>query len=86
METVTDTAARWRDELFDRLPDNGVVKWLVLLLGLYLFAAVLLGMFWSIAPGSFDVREQARELAAEEGGSVVTGSVTTGALIEVMET
>jgi len=86
METVTDTAARWRDELLDRLPASGVAKWLVLLLGLYLFVAVLLGMYWSISPGSFNVEERARELAVEEGGSVVTGSVTSAALIDVMET
>ncbi len=86
METVTDTAARWRDELFDRLPDSGVAKWLVLVLGLYLLVAILLGIYWSISPGTFDVEEHARQMAAEEGGTVVTGSVTTGAVIGVMET
>lgn len=86
METPSDTAARWRDDLFDRMPDSGVGKWLLAVVAIYLVVAILLGMYWSIAPGSFDVRERAREMAVEEGGDVVTGSATTGALITVMET
>jgi hypothetical protein len=86
MDSVTDTATRWRDALLDRLPYGGLGKGLALVLGLYLLIAVLLGMYWSIAPGSFNVAERAREMAAEEGGSVVTGTVTTGTLITVMET
>jgi hypothetical protein len=86
MNSLTDTGARWRDTLADRLPDGGVGKTLAAVLGLYLLVAVLLGMYWSIAPAPFDVRAKAQGLVAEEGGTVVTGSVTTGALIGVMDT
>lgn len=55
-------------------------------LGLYLLIAIVLGMYWSILPGPGDVRAEAQALAAEGGGTVVTGSVTTAALISVVET
>ncbi|NQX88903.1 MAG: DUF2333 family protein [Halioglobus sp.] len=86
MNSVTNMSSRWRDALFDRVPQGGIGKWLLLVTALYLLVAVLLGIYWSVAPTPFDVQQRAREMAAEEGGSVVTGSVTTGALIGVMET
>jgi len=54
--------------------------------GLYLLAALLLGVYWCLAPGQFDVRERARALADTHGAEPVTGSMTTGALIGVAET
>jgi hypothetical protein len=86
MNEVTDTTARWRDALTNFLPQDGIRKVLAVVLGFYLLGAVLLGMYWSVAPAPFDVQAQAEALAAEEGGAVVTGSVTMGALIGVMET
>jgi len=86
MNAVSDTAAGWRDALADRLPGGGLVKVVIFVVVLYLVLAVLVGMYWSIPPGPFDVRARAQALAEEEGGAVVTGSVTTGALITVMET
>jgi hypothetical protein len=81
-----DTAASWRDRLTGRLPQGGMRKALAIALGVYLGVAILLGMYWSITPPVFDVQARAQALAAEKGGEVVTGSVTTGALIGVMET
>lgn len=78
--------ARWRESLTNFLPRGGAGKLLALVLGLYLLGAILLGMYWSITPPPFDVQERAQALAAKEGGTVVTGSVTTAALIGVMET
>ncbi len=73
-------------KLVDYLPVGGIGKTLLRLLLIYLGATVLLGMYWSISPGMLEVPQQVEELAAEQGGQVVTGSVTTGALIAVMET
>jgi len=86
MKDVSDTAAQWRDKVTDALPLGGMGKVLAGVLGVYLLVTVLLGMYWSIAPAPFDVQANARELAARKGGTVVTGSVTMGALIGVMET
>ena len=67
MNAVTDTLADWRDSLTTFCPGRhrqgaGSV------LALYLLVAVLLGMYWSIAPAPFDVQEQAAAYAAEDGG------------------
>jgi hypothetical protein len=70
----------------DSLRDTAVVKWLVVLLACYLLAALALGMYWSMAPAPFDVKEKAADYVAESGGTVVTGSVTTAALMGVVDT
>jgi len=86
MNAVTDTFADWRERLADRLPGGGIARIAGTLIAIYLLAAILIGMYWSMAPPVFDVSEHAAELAAREGHDVVTGSVTTGTLIGVMET
>ncbi|MEH6515052.1 MAG: DUF2333 family protein [Halioglobus sp.] len=77
---------RLRNFLDDYLPDAKWAKWGALALAIYLFLAVLVGIYWSMSPPFFDVREKAATYAAEEGGNVVTGSATTAALMGVMET
>ena len=86
MNAVTDTLIDWRDAVADRLPQGGVGRVIGIVLGVYLLVTILLGMYWSMSPPLFDVKEQAAEVVAEEGGEVVTGTVTTAALIGVMET
>lgn len=86
MNAVLDTLADWRDSISDALPQGGITKTLALVFGLYLLLTVVVGIYWSMAPSSFDVRETAVELAQDVGGSVVTGSATTASLIGVMET
>ena len=83
MNAVTEKLAGWRD---DHLPQEGLGKVIVLVIALYLLGAVLLGMYWSIEPKPFDVLTKAQTLAEEDGVTVVTGSVTTGALIGVVQT
>lgn len=77
---------RVRDLADDYLPDGNWLKWLGTVALVYLLIALLIGVYWSLAPSQFDVQDRAAVYAAEEGGSVVTGSVTTAALMGVMET
>jgi hypothetical protein len=86
MGALTEKLADWGDGIRDFIPGGSIIKAIGVVVGLYLVVAVLLGMYWSIAPDQFDVREKAAAMAAEEGGSVVTGSVTTATAIGVMET
>lgn len=86
MNAVKETLAGWRDGLYDLLPDGGITRWVLLAIGIYLLVTLGLGIFWSASPDHFDPREQASQYAAEDGGEVVTGSVTTAALMGVMET
>jgi hypothetical protein len=86
MHPVTDTPSGWRDSLANLRLQSGIGKVVALVLAVYLLGAVLLGMYWSITPAPFDVQARAQALAAQQGATVVTGSVTTGALIGVMET
>lgn len=70
----------------ENLLDGGLFKWLGIAVGSYLLVALILGMYWSMAPDRFDVGEKAAVYAAESGGSVVTGSMTTAALMGVVDT
>ena len=86
MNDMNSSASDWRDKLDDLLPGGRLLSMILTVLGIYLLVCVGLGMHWSIAPEHFDVRERAAAYAAEDGGEVVTGSVTTAALIGVMDT
>lgn len=86
MNVDFDTAASWRDKLTAWLPRGRARNAVAVVLGVYLLIAIVLGMYWSITPPVFDVQARAQALAEQKGGAVVTGSVTTGALIGVMET
>lgn len=86
MNVVKERLADWRDGMFDFLPDKGPSRWILLIICLYLLLTIGVGMYWSGAPEHFDPREKAAEYAAQDGGEVVTGSVTTAALMGVAET
>lgn len=86
MNALIDTLAQWRDALFDYLPVRGIGKTLLTVLILYFLIAGVVGMYWSIAPPAFDVREKSQELLAQHGGTPVTGTATMGTLIAVTET
>jgi hypothetical protein len=64
----------------------GWLTWVAIGLVIYLLLALLIGIYWSMAPDTFDVNEQAAQYAAEDGGTVVTGSVTTAAMMGAMDT
>ncbi len=88
MNDMTSGAGRNRVRNFldDYMPAGGWAKWVAVGLGVYLLLAVAVGIYWSMSPEAFDVQERAADYAAQEGGNVVTGSVTTAALMGVVET
>jgi hypothetical protein len=86
MSALTDKLIEWWDALGDHLPEGNWVKGIAAVLVLYLLAMIMLGMYWSMAPARFDVRDNAAAYAAQGGGSVVTGSATTATLMAVVET
>lgn len=70
----------------DYLPQWRWLRVVALLLAVYAVVVVVVGLYWSIAPGLFDVRENARRHAQINPQQPVTGSVTTSALIGVVGT
>ncbi|TGD72451.1 DUF2333 family protein [Mangrovimicrobium sediminis] len=86
MNAITQLLADWRDSLIERFPAGRTTRWAVIFVGIYLLVTLVLGIYWSFTPAPFDVRESAAQYAAEEGGDVVVGSVTTAALMGVMDT
>ena len=53
---------------------------------LYLLIAVAVGIYWSLSPGLFDVRDNAQQELAREQQALVNGTATTATLIRVAET
>lgn len=86
MNSVNETAAGWREKLDDYLPGGRLASLLLAAVGVYLLICLVLGMYWSLTPEAFDVRERAAGYAAQDNRAVVTGSATTAALMGVMET
>ena len=84
MNTVSGDT--WRDKLDDLLPGGRLISVVITVIAIFLFICVLVGMYWSIAPAPFDARDRAKTYAAEGGGTLVTGSATTAALMGVMDT
>ncbi len=72
--------------LRDFMPQHSLFRGLLIGLGVYLLIAVLLGIYWSMTPSPFDVEARAAEYAAEDGATVVTGSVTTATQMAIVET
>lgn len=85
MNAITDKLSDSRDRLADLLPGGEWAKAAAVVLAIYLFLMVLLGMYWSMAPDRFDVQEKAASYAAMDNGTVVTGSVTTAALMGTVD-
>ncbi|GAA3931631.1 DUF2333 family protein [Litoribacillus peritrichatus] len=54
--------------------------------GVLAFLLVLLGWYWSSEPDSFDVVQSSSVYAEKNGQNLVTGSVTTYTLIEIIDT
>ncbi len=67
-------------------PDSRWGLWISGAVGFYLLAVVAFGVYWSIAPKPFDVRSNAQAYANKYDQQVVTGSATTAALLEVIDT
>lgn len=86
MNAVKERLADWRDGAFDFLPDTGAGRWVLLAIAVYLLVTIPLGVYWSLTPDHFDPADRAAHYAAEDGGAVVTGSVTTATLMGVAET
>ncbi len=86
MNDMNSMRRDWREKLDDLLPGGRLFSLVLTALGIYLLVCVLVGLYWSLAPAPFDVRERAAAYAAEGGGEVVTGSLTTAALMGVMDT
>ena len=61
-------------------------KWLSIAAGVLFFLFWLLGVYWSMSPDTFDVRQAAAQKAAQSNQQVVVGYTVSNTLIEVTET
>ena len=59
MNSARGAGDSWQDKLDDWLPGGRTVSLVFTVIGIYLLVCVVLGMYWSIAPEPFDVRERA---------------------------
>ena len=73
---------RHRKEDFQDYLGGGVVARIAgVVVGVYFFAALALGWYWSSEPELFDVNELAEQKAQEMNRDLVTGFTTTETLI-----
>lgn len=85
-EKLKDFFSGFTDDWADQYESgNRALKPVAVVIAVYLFLAVMVGLYWSIEPDSFDVNQVASELAVEGEQAVVVGSTTTATLIAVAE-
>lgn len=77
---------RIRNFADDYLPQGRWLRIIAALSGIYLAVVLIVGLYWSIAPGLFDVVENSRRYVTVDSEEPVTGAVTTSALLGVMDT
>ncbi len=94
MTEMTENSPSLRQRLPKRVQDlRGELKesniWLqvgLVVFGVYLVVALILGFFWSSEPSLFSVRERALVEVQQDKNRLVTGVYTTSSLIHVVET
>jgi hypothetical protein len=62
------------------------LKWVLTGIGVFIFILYILGVFWSVEPDIFDVKQYSNEQARQQGVPSVTGYAVTTSLIKVGET
>ncbi|MFT4767925.1 MAG: hypothetical protein ACI8RN_001055 [Glaciecola sp.] len=81
---------RFRNFADDHLPQGRWLSIAVAVFAVYALIVLGLGVYWSITPGEFDVVERARSYTVSVGASeasapLITGAVTTSALLGVVD-
>jgi len=66
-------------------PDSNWARWAIGGVTIYVLAVTALGVAWSITQPAFDVEANAHNYARKYETEVVTGSATTAALLEVID-
>lgn len=85
-DRIQDTKERVQDWWSDRQATKGSKKFIVWLVALYFIVAIIVGIYWSQEPESFNPQQHAAAKAEEMGVEVVRGFTTTAALMKVTET
>jgi len=86
-----DFFKRWQNfetehELDDAIAPGSSVRRILLLIAVLMALLVIIGMYWSVSPSNWDVREKANEILSVNEQPMVIGATTTATLIGVMET
>ncbi|EED35517.1 conserved hypothetical protein [Luminiphilus syltensis NOR5-1B] len=88
-----DTIKDFFSNLSDSLALSGIAgddgrnwRWLSTLAVIYLIVIIGLGIWWSLPPAPFDIRENAQARSAANDQAIVPGTATTATLIGVIDT
>jgi hypothetical protein len=85
-DKLRDLAERAKGYRYQASIGDGNLKWLSVPLLVVLLLLVMLGVYWSNEPDAFDVETAAAERAPVTDSKITTGSYTTSAVIQAMET
>ncbi len=87
LKRVAQSIGDWMEDLQDSVPGGSIGKVVAGALGLYLLGAGALGVYWSLEPNAFSVKEQVQAQAEVHGHKADTvGYATTTALITMADT
>ncbi len=85
-QSTKERLLQWRDDNLDGLGEGLLPRTVMIGLAVYLVIAFFVGIYWSVMPAAFSVKDNAVVMAEAEGKQVVIGSTTTSTLIRVTST
>ena len=83
-QSIKERLLQWRDNTLGMAGGGVIPRLAMTALAVYLFIAIFVGIYWSMMPAQFSVVENAATMAEKSQQSVVVGSTTTSALIQVV--
>ncbi len=83
VQPLSDQVGDWQRDVKEA---NVWARLALVVAGLYVVVAIILGMFWSVEPDTFSVRERALQEVDGDSNKMVTGVYTTASVIHVVET
>lgn len=83
-QSLKETFLQWRDNAYGVVGDGLLSRGVIIGLVFYLLVALFVGLYWSMMPAEFAVKENASVLAEKNQQSVVVGTTTTASLITVV--
>jgi hypothetical protein len=85
-QSIRERIQNLRGSALDFIGEGAVARGLAIGVAVYLVLAIFVGIYWSIMPDEFDVKQNASAMTAANDQAVVVGSTTTAALIKVTST
>lgn len=86
MNKIKQVLRYWREDVFDAINSRRAFRLFAVFFGAYLLVSMVLGIYWSFTPKTFNVVEATLKHQTAQQAALATGAVTTSTTLEVVDT